>query len=463
MPFMQRLQSALILKTSMHHAYESNIIEHPEKKIYKAIEQNNSTQVQEKIFAGYDIDLKSAHQLPVLIYAVIYDRVECVTLLLQNGANVNITDKNERTPLHFAINLCLYELIYLLLRYGANPHLQDDKGLSPIDYAKSYKDAKSIKILEEITQIFVQKGDLKNFAKDGKLYELVNNLTTPLDIFKADASGITLLHIASRSGNLKLINYLCNKGISIDALDSHYNTPLLYALINQAPLHVIEFLVQKGASIDVKNRYKESPLLVAIKNGNYEAANFLINKGANVNVTEGINTSLTLCHFAIHSFVDKAAKLRTTQTKLIAKGATVDIPINKLQWTPLMHCCAQKEYKLIKDHFEILIQLGANPNQKDINGRTPLMLAASVGNIYFLQRVMENYASIDSIDNYGWNALIFAVYYSHQAVVKELLEQGADVNTVTNNGQTALLIATTLKNNSIISLLKDFGAYVNKE
>lgn len=463
MPFMQRLQSAMILKTSLHHTYETNIIEHPEKKIYKAIELNDTKKVQQMIYNGYDVDLKSSHHLPALIYAIIHDRVDCVNILLQNGADVNITDKNRRTPLHFAVNLCLYELIYLLLRYGADPELQDDKGLNALDYASSYQDNKSLKILNEITQIAVQKSNISLLVQEGRLYDFVNNLKSKTELFTKNEFGQTLLHLATRSADIKLINYLCNKGLNIDEKDLNANTPLLYAILNSSPLHVIEFLYEKGASIEIKNRYKESPLLVAIKYGLHETANFLIDIGANVNITEGVNTSLTLCHYALHTYKESANKLREIQTKLITKGATVDISINKLNWTPLMHCCTQKEDALIKDHFEILLQLGANLNKTDVNGRTALMLATSVGNSYFLQRIIENYADINKTDNFGWSALIFAIYYSHKDIAQDLLIAGADVNTITNNGQTALQIATQLQNSDMIALLKDYGAYVNKE
>lgn len=461
MPFMQRLQSAMILKTSLHQMYETNIIEHPEKKIYKAIEQNDVKKVQQMIYGGYDVDLKSSHHIPALIYAAIHDRVDCINLLLQNGANINITDKNQRTALHFAVNLSLYELMHLLLRYGADPKQQDDKGLGAIDYAIDYKDKKSIKLLQTTPALPLFSSDILVCVKNAKLHDLSRNLKNRTELFEKNSIGQTLLHVAVLTGDIKLINYLYNKGLNIDEKDMNLNTPLLYGILNSSPLAVIEFLCKKGASVDIKNRHSESPLLLSLKYGFDEIANFLIDTGANVNLAEGVNTSLTLCHFAIHSYKERSDKFRAIQTKLIAKGASVDISINKLNWTPLMHCCTQKESTLIKDHFEILIQLGANPNKTDINGRTPLMLAASVGNGYFLQRIVENYADIDMIDNFGWSALIFAVYYSQLDIARELLDAGSDIHVITKSGQSALQIATQQENKELIALLKDHGAHTN--
>ena len=458
MPFMQRLQSAVILKTSLHHQYETNIVEHPEKRIYKAIEQNNTARIQEKIYAGYDVDLVSSHHIPAVIYATIHNRVDCVNLLIENGANLNIQDKNKRTALHFAVNLCLYELMYLLIKYGANPNLKDDKELSPLDYAKEYTDKKSIDILKNTTALTLTCKNLTECISASKLVEFPRVISSKNELFAKNVLGQSHLFSAILNGNLKVISYLRNKGLDIDAQDSKSNTPLLYAILHSTPLHVIKYLCEHGASLEVKNRYYESPLLSAIKLGNYEASNYLIDIGANVNTTENVNTALTLCHYAIHSFKEDADEFRQIQTKLIAKGATVDIHLNKLKWTPLMQTVTQKEVQIVKDHFEILLQLGANINKQDQNGRTALMLAASVANKYYVKRMVENYADVDLVDNFGWNALTFAVYYAHIEIVKELIEAGSDINNVTNSGQTVLQIAMQKENQELITLLKEHGA-----
>lgn len=459
MPFMQRLQSAMILKTSLHHQFETNILEHPEKRIYKAIEQNNTIRIQEKIFDGYDVDLVSSHHIPAIIYATIHNKVECINTLLENGANINIKEeKNGRTALHFAINLCLYELIHLLLKFGANPEQRDKNGLSSLDYAHNYNDDKSIALLNKTTPLELTCKNVFECIDSGKILELPRIMNSKNDLFSINAIGQSYLFIALQSKNLKLINYLKNKGLNIDAKDSKGNTPLLFAILNLAPLHVIKYLCTHSASIEIKNIYAESPLLSAMKLGLEDVTTYLIDFGANINITENVNTSLTLCHYAIHTFTDKIKHFREIQTKLIAKGATVDIYLNKLKWTPLMQCVTQKEINIIKDHFEVLIQLGANVNKQDLNGRTALMLAASAGNGYYLNRLLENYADLDLVDDFGWNALTFGVFYSQIEIVKELIDAGSDINNITNAGQSVLQIAIQKENQELISLLKENGA-----
>ena len=48
-----------------------------------------------------------------------------VELLLENGANCNIQDKQERRPLHWASYVGYVEIIKLLCKYGADINCLD--------------------------------------------------------------------------------------------------------------------------------------------------------------------------------------------------------------------------------------------------------------------------------------------------------------------------------------------------
>lgn len=61
--------------------------------------------------------------------------LEVATLLIRNGAELNLTDKNSQGALHLA---CFYgkeEMTSLLVHSGCDPDLQDSQGQRPIDVA----------------------------------------------------------------------------------------------------------------------------------------------------------------------------------------------------------------------------------------------------------------------------------------------------------------------------------------
>jgi len=64
-----------------------------------------------------------------------YGMVTVVESLLGYGANVDVRDKEGRTPLHEAAYRLELEVVVVLLNHGADPHAQTNKGETPIQLA----------------------------------------------------------------------------------------------------------------------------------------------------------------------------------------------------------------------------------------------------------------------------------------------------------------------------------------
>ena len=111
-------------------------------------------------------------------------------------------------------------------------------------------------------------------------------------------------------------------------------------------------------------------------------------------------------------------------------------------------------------------------NNKNALGLTALHLAVRNSNIYSLGTVnllLENGADVNSIDEYGWTALMMASKYSNTTssleTIRLLLEKGADINLINEYGSTALMMAAQYSNTTssleTVSLLLERGADVN--
>jgi uncharacterized protein len=83
--------------------------------------------------------------------------VEIVTLLLENGADINVRDDaNGTTPLMNAVMGGHPEVIQVLLKRGADPNIEvgkdkDGKGITALTYARIRNDPKIILLLEEVS------------------------------------------------------------------------------------------------------------------------------------------------------------------------------------------------------------------------------------------------------------------------------------------------------------------------
>lgn len=76
-------------------------------------------------YAGYKADAEKTKAL-----------VDLATLLLENGAKVNLQKNRGKTALILALDVCNFAMTKLLLEHGADPYIVDDQGLNAFDVAR---------------------------------------------------------------------------------------------------------------------------------------------------------------------------------------------------------------------------------------------------------------------------------------------------------------------------------------
>lgn len=115
-----------------------------------------------------------------------------------------------------------------------------------------------------------------------------------------------------------------------------------------------------------------------------------------------------------------------------------------------------------------LLQAGADPNQTDKHGWTPLALAASRGDKK-VTWVLLNWNKVKGgpladpniRDNEGCTALHRAAFVQNEDIMKMLIAAGADVNVHDDNGETPLHLAAERDNAYLISHLLQAGAEID--
>ena len=458
MPFMERLQSAMILKTPMHHPLESHIIEHPHKQFYDAIRTGNNDDVIALIEEGFDVDHNECAHTPPLQYAILKEQHYILQTLLLYGADVNICNFKGESPLHSAVKLQQMEAVHLLLRYGANPSIPDHQGLTALVLARQLPTQHIYKALKSTPAMPIEELGVFDAVKSGNLHALTRSISTKEELFTKNDLHQNLLHLAVISGNTKMVVYLLNKGIDIDAPDENGDTPLTLCALYQERNELLSYLLERHATLDHKNNFGSSALTISLRYGHIEHARTLIESGANIHTFEKLDTPLTLIHKAIEKFPAHADAFRTLQRELLIKGASVDVLTNHLGWTPLIQTTTHRQDSDMQEHLELLINLGAEVNLTDKNGRTPLMLAASMGRNRAVKTLLDNYADPNMSDYYGWSALMLCTYYNHSTIATTLLKYGADVNLTSEKGLNALKIAKQHKRKELVKLFLAFGA-----
>jgi ankyrin repeat protein len=186
-----------------------------------------------------------------------------------------------------------------------------------------------------------------------------------------------------------------------------------------------------GAFANVKNRHGETPLQMATLKKYYEAAQVLINYGANVNES----SNFPPLHIAAKRGDAKIAAL------LLKNGADVDMQDYKKE-TPLL-------IAIVNDHTKtarLLIQNGANANPPH-SQNVCLFFAATDKSNSLIQSLLHAGASPKMRGKHGETALHIAVACENYSALQTLVEHGADIHAETTYGDSARRIALDKRDN----------------
>lgn len=95
------------------------------------------------------IDEYDAEGLGAIHWAADRGYANVLEILLKNGADVNLIDKDSgQTALHYAVSCSHIECIKMLLNYSANPKIPDSDDLTCIDLANESEDPNVIALLK---------------------------------------------------------------------------------------------------------------------------------------------------------------------------------------------------------------------------------------------------------------------------------------------------------------------------
>lgn len=178
----------------------------------------------------------------LLFEALQNEQKQMVLLLINNGVDVNIKDKNCFSPLHCAAQQGHVEIAEILIAKGANVNATDMMGETPLHAAVlgGHKD---------IVEVLLAGG--ANVNAENQMER-------------------TPLHFAARDGHLDVVEILLAQGADVNAKDkSPSRTPLHYAA-QQDHKDVAELLLAQGADVNARDLLSRTPLYWASIRANKE-------------------------------------------------------------------------------------------------------------------------------------------------------------------------------------------------
>lgn len=105
------------------------------------------------------------------------------------------------------------------------------------------------------------------------------------------------------------------------------------------------------------------------------------------------------------------------------------------------------------DRIAFLLEHGANPNQSDLEGLTPLHWAVFTLNNQIIELLIKNHADLNAKDKKGLAPLHLSISLGHIESTKILIDAHADINQQDARGVAPLHLAVIAKHSEIVELL----------
>lgn len=365
---------------------------------------------------------------------------------LINAYNINekygkVIDTCTRYSKYYKSSFALYMRGLARIKSGGRHRAAVEDFTAALELSPSYGDALFMRGIAYAYQDQWDKAiqDFKNKRLDYRFTKLFNSVR---DINAADANGASVLMWAVYDGKFELVKLLHKKGanakkpgiIWIDKKKNHYYGGVLhvaaghYGDFSGDMLPILKYLVEtcglgvNEGEIDSKTGGKTTftPLLWACASGYFDRVEFLVKKGANIDIASQGLSPFTISLFADSNFEEKMPLF------LLDRGAKVDYTN-----ADILLAAAQKGFT---DLIGRLVKKGMNVNMKDKNGWTALHIAARNGNLKTADFLISKGADVRSAaketDAVGrvvrtWTPLQLAQKNGNIKVVALLKQKGA--------------------------------------
>lgn len=223
-----------------------------------------------------------------------------------------------------------------------------------------------------------------------------------------------LLYFASK-GETAALKQVLEEGASPNAADYDDRTALHLAA-SEGHLSVVELLLEYKAYVNPIDRWKRTPLADARKYNFTEICKLLQANGATEKVEPSGNDS------ELDPLIPKKDDEIKVPASRKRQNGTVDYTYN------LLYCASKGDvFGLNK-----VLQQGASPDAEDYDNRTALHLAASEGHIKVVETLLSYKANVNPTDRWGRTPLSDATKYGFKEICR-LLEANNGVLGVTSS------------------------------
>ena len=125
--------------------------------------------------------------------------------------------------------------------------------------------------------------DTRGAIKNGQLDILRDLLEKEPEMLTWMTPFGTWLHVAAAHGHLKIVEFLINAGIDINAQGGTFSTNALERAASKGYLDIVEYLINHNVEIDISEPDR-NPLFAAIYGGHFEIVKLLVENNIDISI-----------------------------------------------------------------------------------------------------------------------------------------------------------------------------------
>uniref|UniRef100_A0A8C7E1B0 Kinase D-interacting substrate of 220 kDa n=1 Tax=Naja naja TaxID=35670 RepID=A0A8C7E1B0_NAJNA len=332
-----------------------------------AAEQGNLEIVQELIKKGANCNLEDSDNWTALISASKEGHIAIVSELLACNVNIEHRDMGGWTALMWACYKGSTEVAELLLERGANPNITGIQySVYPIIWAAGRGHSR-------IVQLLLQHGAKVNCsdkygttpliwaARKGHLDCVKYLLQMGADVDQEGANSMTALIVAVKGGFTDSVKEILKRNPNVNLTDKDGNTALMIAS-KEGHTEIVQDLLDAGTYVNIPDRSGDTVLIGAVRGGHVEIVRALLHKYADIDIRGQDNKT------ALYWAVEKG---NATMVRDILQCNPDTEICTKDGETPLIKATKMRNIEIV----ELLLDKGAKVSAVDKKGDTPLHIA----------------------------------------------------------------------------------------
>jgi len=241
-----------------------------------------------------------------LMTAVVHNRLNSAKILLDLKVDLNKKNNAGDTALHLAIKFRRDDLALMLIKAGANVEITDAEDKNAFRLAQDFDATSVVELLRSILQAEYGAPDVNTFRSiltqgDNRV---LDQLLTRFPRIARDYEMINPLVVAMEASDetavLRNMNLLVKNFVSVDGPERAEITPLIRSIILRKKSYTT-YLLNSNANLEIKDKQGNTALIWALKRNDPSLLYLLVKKGAIKDYStkvNGVDAEFNACDIA---------------------------------------------------------------------------------------------------------------------------------------------------------------------